>query len=80
MWFKNIHFYKFDGAFRLTAQQLQEALQTRESRGCGQMELTASGWCSPVGQPHSALVHQTNGQLMIAMRREDKILPASLVR
>ena len=79
MWFKNIHFYKFEDDFKLDAQALHEALSTREARGCGQMEVSAQGWCPPLGNIGRMLVHQTDGNLMLCLRREDKILPSSLV-
>jgi len=80
MWFKNIHFYKFEDEFKLDAQALHTALDTRKTRGCGQMEMSAQGWCPPVGKNGLMLAHQTDGNLMICLRREDKVLPASLVK
>jgi len=80
MWFKNIHFYKFEDEFKLDAQALHTALETRKARACGQMEMSAQGWCSPLGNEGLMLVHQTDGNLMLCLRREDKVLPASLVK
>jgi len=80
MWFKNIHIYKFEDAFKLTAQQLHEALQRRKARDCGQMELACEGWSKPLGHAGQMLVHESNGALMVCLRREDKVLPASLIR
>ena len=80
MWFKNMHFYQFDGAFKLTGQQLHEALLTRKARRCGHMEMDTQGWCPPLGQSSEMLVHQNGANLMLCLRREDKVLPASLVR
>jgi len=80
MWFKNIHFYKFEDQFKLDAQAVHEALAKRQSRGCGQMEMAAQGWCPPLGHSGQMLVHQTDGNLMLCLRREDKVLPASLVK
>jgi len=80
MWFKNIHFYKFEDEFKLDAQALHEALTARKTRGCGQMELSAQGWCAPLGHHSEMLVHQTDGNLMLCLRREDKVLPASIIK
>lgn len=80
MWFRNIQFYRFEQPFTMTGKQLHEALETRKSRGCGQMELACEGWTMPLGLEGSSLVHETDGRLMICLRREDKVLPASLVR
>lgn len=51
MWFRNIHFYRFDEPFRLTSQQLHEALESRQARACGQMELASEGWEHLSGVP-----------------------------
>jgi len=80
MWFKNIQFYKFEDDFKLSSQQLHEQLEGRQARDCGQMEMACEGWDKPLGRTGQMLVHETNGALMICLRREDKVLPASLVR
>jgi len=80
MWFRNIHFYRFEEPFKLTGQQLNEALESRKARSCGQMELSCEGWVRPLGLDGQMLVHETDGRPMICLRREDKVLPASLVR
>ncbi len=80
MWFKNIQFYQFEDAFKLTSQQLHEKLEGRKARACGQMEMACEGWDKPLGRSGQMLVHETSGALMICLRCEDKVLPASLVR
>jgi recombination associated protein RdgC len=80
MWFKNIHFYRFEDAFNKTNTQLNEALQKRKTRNCGAMETTHEGWSEPLGLDGQMLVHETNGKLMFCLRREDKVMPASLIR
>jgi len=80
MWFRNIHFYRFEEPFKMTAQQLHEALEKHKARDCGQMELSCEGWVRPLGQDWQMLVHQTDGRLMFCLRREDKVVPSSTVR
>jgi len=80
MWFRNIQFYRFTEPFRLTGQQLHETLEKKRCRPCGQMEPFCSGWTEPLGQSGHILAHETDGNLMICLRREDKVLPASIVR
>jgi len=80
MWFKNIQFYKFEDEFKLSSQQLHEKLEGRKARDCGQMEMACQGWAKPLGHAGQMLVHESDGALMISLRREDKVLPASLVR
>ena len=80
MWFRNIQLYIFDQPFVLTGSQLHTALEGRKARSCGQMELSSEGWAKPLGLDGQMLVHETEGRLMICLRREDKVLPASLIR
>jgi len=80
MWFRNIHFYRFEEPFNLTGTQLHEALGKHQARDCGQMELFTEGWARPLGRDGQILVHESNACLMFCLRREDKLLPASLVR
>jgi len=80
MWFKNIHFYRFTEPFKLTGKQLGEALEKKRCRPCGQMEPFCNGWTEPLGQGGHMLAHETDGNLMICLRREEKVLPASVVR
>ncbi len=79
MWFKNIHFYKFEDDFKLTSQQLHEQLARHRARDCGQMEMACQGWEKPLGRNGHLLVHEAEGAMMICLRREEKVLPASLV-
>jgi len=80
MWFKNLRFYRFEEPLSLDARQLDEALRSRQARGCGQMEMASEGWAKPLGRNGTQLIHETDGNLMLCLRRETKILPASLVR
>ncbi len=64
----------------MTAQQLHEALQKRQARPCGQMETACEGWARPLGLEGQMLVHETDGRQMICLRREEKVLPPSLIR
>jgi len=80
MWFRNIHFYRFEEPFKMTGQQLHIALESRKARNCGQMETACEGWAMPLGLEGQMLVHENDGRLMICLRREDKVLPASLLR
>jgi len=80
MWFKNVQFYRFTEPFAFTGEQLHAALEKRRCRACGQMEPFCQGWVAPMGLSGHMLVHETDGNLMICLRREDKVLPASIVR
>lgn len=80
MFFRNIHFYKFEDEFKISTDELSNKLKERLARPCGQMELTCSGWASPCGYNNPILVRAMNGCMMINMMKKEKILPASVVK
>ena len=49
-------------------------------RGCGRLELTASGWVPPLGREGQQLVHAAGGYVMICSRKADKLIPAGVVK
>ncbi|BBL75474.1 recombination-associated protein RdgC [Methylomagnum ishizawai] len=80
MFFKNLLLFLFTESLSPNLADLEERLQQRRFQGCGSLELSHIGWVPPVGKGDSApLVHATNGFLMVCLRREEKILPASVV-
>lgn len=80
MWFKNLHIYRLVEPFTLTAEQLHGKLIQDSARQCGSLERSTYGWRSPLGPEHDFLVQQCNGCLFIAARKEEKLLPASVVK
>jgi recombination associated protein RdgC len=80
MWFKNLQLYRLGQHLDLTPEALDERLQSAAFRGCGRLELTASGWVSPLGREGQQLVHAAGGYVMICSRKADKIIPAGVVK
>jgi len=80
MWFKNLLIYRFSQPFELNAEALNEALTPHAAHPCGRHELTSYGWVAPLGRHGSELVHATNGNRMICARKEEKVIPAAVVR
>lgn len=80
MWFRNLQIYQLTEAFTATAEELHEALLEKIFKPCQGLDAHRIGWTTPLGKQGDQLVHATNGNLMLCMRREDRILPASVVR
>lgn len=80
MWFRNIRPFELGEAFRLDAEQLHDALDKDRFTPCGGLQMQSLGWVSPLGPDHDALTHAANGCIMISMRREERVLPAAVVR
>lgn len=79
MWFKNLQLYRFTKPFELTSELLAEQLAQQRFEPCGSQELSRAGWVSPLGRHGDELVHESNGYLMICSKRQDKLLPSSVI-
>jgi recombination associated protein RdgC len=80
VWFRNLRIYRFQQPFKVNAEDLDRALRASVFRACGPLETHAIGWEPPLGRDAQTLVHAANGCLMVCARREDRLLPASVVR
>lgn len=80
MWFRNVRLFQLVEDFGLDPEALHEALQADRFTPCGAQQLQSSGWVSPLGADHEALTHAANGCIMVCMRREERVLPAAVVR
>jgi len=79
MWFKNLQVYRFTKDFELDAETLGQQLDEQAFVACGSQDLNRSGWVPPLGRHGSEYVHATNGNLMVCLKRQDKILPAAVI-
>lgn len=80
MWFKNLRAYRMTRGLDLSAEALEAALQGRLFRPCTPAQPLAVGWVPALGEGAEVLVHAADGRYMICLRREEKILPSSVVR
>lgn len=81
MWFKNILAYRIsDDAYDLSAEQLDQALQSRPARPCANQEMFTLGFTAPFGRHSESLFQVIDGGYLIMMRREERILPGSVVK
>ncbi|MFV8818805.1 recombination-associated protein RdgC [Haliea sp. E17] len=80
MWFKNIRAYRLTSPFDLSPEQLAEQLAPRAFQPCAKSQALAVGWVPPLGAETSALVHAANGRLLLKLKREEKLLPSTVVK
>ena len=81
MWFKNLLIYRLTQDLPFDAQVLETALATKLARACSSQELATYGFVAPFGKGEDApLVHASQDFLLIAARKEERILPGSVVR
>jgi len=79
MWFKNLTVLRLTEPFALSDNELEQRLQTKHFRPCGRAEQSTTGWTAPLGRQARQLVHSSNGFMMVCARREEKIVPSSVV-
>jgi recombination associated protein RdgC len=79
MWFKNLQIFRLTEGFEQTAETLEKSLDAQRFRPCGSLEVGVQGWHSPLGNNSRQLCFAGNGCFLICLRREEKILPASVV-
>ncbi|MCM0612549.1 recombination-associated protein RdgC [Marinobacter sediminum] len=80
MWFRNARVFRFTKPFDISDEELAEKLQADAFKPCGPQETTRQGWVPPLGKHGEQLVHSANGYHLIALRKEEKILPGPVVK
>lgn len=80
MWFKQLTFYRSTpGDAPLSTEKLNEALAKRPFHPCTGLEWSTVGWIPPAPQSDE-LVFAKQNCLLVSLKREEKVLPASVVR
>jgi len=78
MWFKNLVIYRLPADWSIPAAQLEEQLAQRTLQPCGSFDMQSRGWVA--ASSAQRLVHTTNGNHLIALGVEQKLLPGSIIR
>lgn len=80
MWFKNLYFFAFTRPFELSDQDLEKQLSEHMFTPCASTEQSHFGWTSALGKHGNTAVHSVNGNFLMCARKEEKILPAPVVK
>ncbi|MBX2848054.1 MAG: recombination-associated protein RdgC [Acidiferrobacterales bacterium] len=80
MWFKNLRIYRCADVAKYTPEALNEALAKFEFTPCGGQDALKTGWVPPLGRQGTEFVHAANGYVMICVKRQEKVLPSSIVK
>ncbi|UYZ83850.1 recombination-associated protein RdgC [Entomomonas sp. E2T0] len=81
MWFRNLLVYRLTQQIPLTEEELTKALQTKLAKPCTFQELSTFGFIAPFGKGEDApLTHVSQDFYLIAARKEERILPASVIK
>ncbi len=79
MFFSNLIVYKFKQQAVFNKQEFNAALEQDLSRHCTQQELSTFGWAKALGKHGDSLAHFSNRRILVCAKREEKILPASVI-
>ena len=77
MWFKNLRIYRLAPSWDITPEALEEALEKLAFRPGAASDMTALGWTQ--ARPESGLVYAMDGQYLINLRVEKKLLPTTVI-
>ncbi|REL36414.1 recombination-associated protein RdgC [Thalassotalea euphylliae] len=80
MWFKNLYFFAFTRPFKWSEQELEQHLAEHPYTPCASTEQSHFGWVNALGKHGNTLVHGANGNFLMCARKEEKILPAPVIK
>lgn len=80
MLFKNARILRFTRPVQIEPEQLEAKLAEDSFKPCGPQEMSRQGWVSPPGKHGETLVHAAGGYMLICLQRQEKILPAQVVK
>ncbi|HDT1355723.1 TPA: recombination-associated protein RdgC, partial [Citrobacter freundii] len=77
--FKNMLVYRLSRDFTINQEELEQQLELFRFTPCGSQDMAKTGWVSPLGQRSDCLHHTVNNQVLLVIRREEKILPSPVI-
>jgi len=77
MWFKNLQIHRFSAPWTLSAEDVEACLAKPAFYPGTSLEMQTQGWASP--RDNDQLVHCVNKQMLLVLRTEKKLLPATVV-
>ncbi len=80
MWFKHLTAYQLTKPFEYTPDTLAEHLDAARFSPCPKHQLYSAGWTPPSANEEGGLVHAGSGALLVCLKREERILPASVIK
>lgn len=80
LWFKNLMIYRLNCDTSLSPDDMEKQLAAHSFTPCGSQDMAKFGWGSPTGAQNDALLHVYNGQILICANKEEKILPAPVIK
>lgn len=80
MFFKNLQIYRFTRPLEQDADALEKNLEEYKFKPCGSQDISKLGWVFPMGKSGSMYTHLATKQILICLKKEEKMLPAGVIK
>lgn len=80
LWFNNLMIYRLSKNTLPSAEKIEEKLSQFIFSPCPRQNISTMGWVSPMGSQSDALIHNINNQIILCIRKEEKILPTAVIK
>ena len=80
MWFRNARPYRLPGRLGIDAAELSQRLSRRPFQPCRPNQPVSSGWVAALSDDATDFVHKSGDYWLIRLQREERLLPASVIR
>ena len=80
MWFRNARSYRLPGRLGIDASELSQRLSRRPFQPCRPSQPVSSGWVAALSDDATDFVHKSGNYWLIRLQREERLLPASVIR
>ena len=80
MFFKNLQVYRFTRPLEQDVETLERNLEEFKFKSCGSQDISKLGWVFPMGKSGSMYTHLAAKQILICLKKEEKMLPAGVIK
>lgn len=78
--FKNLTVYRMGPDWTATAAEIEAELDKGRFVECGASQQKSMGWVEPRGEAHAPLVEVVDGQILLKLMTEQRVVPGSVIK